>query len=357
MKIKFCCEENVVDKVSIVVPVYNMGSSIEKAVDSLLKQDYSNLEIILVDDGSKDDSYKHCLDIAENNPIVQVYHTENRGSGPARNYGIEKATGRYIFFPDADDYLESNAISVMVEAMKTRECDLVVFGFKNVNTKGETVKIARYKNEICDARILRNSYSECMSALGKYGVQGAPWNKFFDLKVIKENNIVYPSLRRHQDEGFIGRYMCYSKRVRFIEDVLYTYYTNDLQREWKKYPTDYIDAVIGLYEVRKETILTWNLEDKITHDMVKREYICNCIKALELSFSPKFNFGIKQRKKWISDNISRTGLAELEIPDILGKYQKIVMKLINKEFEICLYFLLGFKVLVEKYRILNLVKK
>ena len=94
--------------VSIVVPVYNMGNSLEVCVDSLLKQKYYNIEIVLVDDGSRDNSLEVCYKLQKRDSRIQVYHTENRGSGPARNTGIEKATGRYIYFPDADDKLEED---------------------------------------------------------------------------------------------------------------------------------------------------------------------------------------------------------------------------------------------------------
>ena len=100
--------------VSIVIPIYNMGDSIESCVKSVLNQDYDNYEVILVDDGSKDNSLEVCNKIAATSALVKVIHTENRGSGPARNTGIENASGRYIYFPDADDYIEPNTISRLV---------------------------------------------------------------------------------------------------------------------------------------------------------------------------------------------------------------------------------------------------
>lgn len=103
--------------VSIVVPIYNMGNSLEVCVNSLLKQKYPNVEILLIDDGSQDNSLEVCNDLKNRDNRIQVYHTENRGSGPARNYGIQNANGKYIYFPDADDILNEDAISILVEAM------------------------------------------------------------------------------------------------------------------------------------------------------------------------------------------------------------------------------------------------
>ena len=103
--------------VSIVVPVYNMGTSIKICVESLIKQSYKNIEILLVDDGSTDNSLQVCKKFEEVDKRVRVFHTENHGAGPARNYGIKNAKGRYICFPDADDLYEENAVSAIVQAM------------------------------------------------------------------------------------------------------------------------------------------------------------------------------------------------------------------------------------------------
>lgn len=342
--------------VSIVVPIYNMGDSIETCVKSLKKQDYPNIEILLVDDGSKDDSYDRCMKLAEQDARIRAYHTENRGSGPARNYGIEHAKGRYIYFPDADDFLESDAITTMVQAMNDGKYDLVVFGFKWVNQNGETIKVKNYEDMERDGQFIRNDYSDYMTTIARYGIQGAPWNKFFDLNVIREHHIEYPPLRRHQDEGFIARYMCHATRVHFINRVLYTYYVNDLQKEWKKYPVDYIDAVIGLNETRKETILTWNPNDKKTHDLIAKEYICNIIKALELSFSPKMKFNYVQRKQWIREAIHISRIREVYIPEILGKYQRLVMGILSKTDGAVLYILLSLKVGVQRSKLFLFIR-
>lgn len=336
--------------VSIVVPIYNMGDKIESCMKSILRQDYHNYEVILVDDGSQDNSLEVCHKIAASSPIVKVVHTENRGSGPARNSGIEMAKGRYIYFPDADDYIEPNTITILVKAIQENNSDLVVFGFKNVNTAGLTTSIKQYADLFRDGSEIRTDYADYMTTYSKYGIQGAPWNKFFDLDIIKRNEVRFPSLRRHQDEGFIGRYMCYVKRVHFIKDVLYTYYTNDLLLEWKKYPVDYIDAVIGLNEVRKETILTWNLSDKKTHELIQKEYICNVVKCLELSFSPKMNFDRRRRKTWMREAITKTGVRNAIVPSILRPYQRVMMGIIKFLPLDLLYLALFTKVYIEKKR-------
>lgn len=345
------------DLVSIVIPVYNMEDNIYNCTKSVLNQTYEEIEVILVDDGSTDHSLERCEKLKKEDVRVKVLHTKNRGSGPARNEGIKNATGKYIYFPDADDYLEPNAIEVLVKNMRDNNCDLVVFGYKNVGMNGEVISIKEYTRCSFDASSIRNNYSEHLALSGKYTIQGAPWNKFFDLDVIRSNDLEYPPLRRHQDEGFIARYVDVATKVCFIEDVLYTYYVNNLNRQWDKYPVDYINAVEGLFEERKKNILVWNSEDRITHELVYQEYICGIIKALELSFSPKFKFDNKKRRMWIKKNIESRHLGQMETPQYLGNYQKCVLRMIKMSKMRELYALLHIKIFFEKHNLMRFIKR
>ena len=345
------------DLVSVVFPVYNNGERLISSVKSILEQTYKNIEVILVDDGSNDNSLETCNRIASTDNRVKVVHTENQGSGPARNVGIANSSGRYIYFPDADDYVVPNALEIMVNAM-TGGCDTVVFGFRNLSVDGKKViRIKEYKDLIEDADFLRNDYSRCLGSERELSIQGAPWNKFFSLDVIKNNSVEFPPLRRHQDEAFIGRYMCYASKVHFIPNVLYDYFSNDLTKEWQKYPVNYIDAVTGLYDVRKQTILTWNPDDQATHDSIYCEFICKTIKALELSYSPKMKFTRKERKQWVIDNIKKTEVLNVKQPNNLGKYQKMILKLMREGKYGCVLAVFHFKVFAESIGLKSTLRK
>lgn len=102
------------DKISIVVPVYNAEQRLMCCVDSILQQTYDNYELVLVDDGSTDNSVKICNAYASSNTNVHVYHIQNQGVSHARNYGIEKSAGRYIIFADVDDFLTKNASEILL---------------------------------------------------------------------------------------------------------------------------------------------------------------------------------------------------------------------------------------------------
>jgi len=162
-----------------------------------------------------------CKMLVNSDPRIFAYHTENHGSGPARNYGIDHAKGKYLYFPDADDYLDPDAISSMVAAMGNGKYDLVVFGYKEMSSDNKLKRIKAFEKFSNNGESVRKNYSEYVSEEGSYIIQGAPWNKLFSTETVRRFNIKYPPLRRHQDDAFIARYVSVLENVHFIEPVLY----------------------------------------------------------------------------------------------------------------------------------------
>ena len=117
------------DKISVVVPVYNVEKYLRKCIDSIINQTYKNLEIILVDDGSPDKCGEICDEYAKKDNRVKVIHKKNAGVSSARNDGIDNATGEYIIFVDSDDWLEDNAIEIMVDKLNEYDYDCVFCNF------------------------------------------------------------------------------------------------------------------------------------------------------------------------------------------------------------------------------------
>ena len=124
-------------KLSIIVPVYGVANYLRKCVDSLLVQDISNYEIILVDDGSPDECPQICDEYAEKYDDMRVVHQENAGLSAARNAGIKVATGNYIMFVDSDDYLQPNVLGALMEQVERDNLDVLRFNYQNVNEQYE----------------------------------------------------------------------------------------------------------------------------------------------------------------------------------------------------------------------------
>lgn len=337
------------DLISVVIPVYNMGVSLEKCVASILQQEGVNMEIVLVDDGSKDDSWQRCQRLASEHAFIRAFHTENRGQGPARNFGIEQASGRYVYFPDADDILAPHALRRMLDAIRKNGADLLVFGHIGLDQSDRVRREKKYPEFVRSAEEIRMDYSDYAGLKTKYGIQGAPWNKLYDLELIKKHGVAFPALRRHEDEVFIARYMCHATRVQFIEDVLYTHYINSLALEWRKVPADYADMVRTLYASRQETILTWNPQDTKTRQVIHEEYVDNMVKALELSYSPRHSFANgRERREWVIRQVEASGICKFEIYSDYSMYKKIILNILKRKKYRLAMTVMRLKTLVEK---------
>ena len=116
-------------RVTVVVPVFNVERHISKCIESILAQTYSNIQVVLVDDGSTDNSGKICDGYAKLDKRIEVYHTINKGSVSARRTGISHAEGEYVGFVDADDYIEANMVEFMLEKICESGADFIHTGF------------------------------------------------------------------------------------------------------------------------------------------------------------------------------------------------------------------------------------
>lgn len=202
-------------KVSIIIPVYNVATYLRQCMDSLLAQTYPALEIILVDDGSKDESGSICDQYAQKDPRVVVIHQENAGAANAKNIGLDCATGDYVTFMDSDDYAEHRWIETMVQALESAGADAVECDFDKV-----------YVNH---AEVANHYEKECVFTAEEYLGQylgnwtcSLFWNKLFRAKLVED--IRFRRERRCiDDEFFTYKAMGKATKILRIPKVLYHY--------------------------------------------------------------------------------------------------------------------------------------
>ena len=136
------------DLISIIVPIYNVKNYIEKCVNSLISQTYKNIEILLIDDGSTDDSPILCDKLKEKDSRIYVYHKKNGGLSDARNYGIERAKGKYLSFIDGDDYIDEDMIEFLYSELKENNCDISICGKYLNYENGTQIDVNNSKEKI-----------------------------------------------------------------------------------------------------------------------------------------------------------------------------------------------------------------
>ncbi len=215
--------ENHKPLISVIVPVYQVEAWLTRCVDSLLSQTYENLEIILVDDGSRDACPAICDAYAARDERVRVIHQENRGLSGARNAGIDTARGEFFAFVDSDDYVAPDFIEALYELIVKSGCAIGQCRFARV--RGEALK-----GEQGDAyRMFRG---ECLMEQ-LYGAEEeatyfvVAWNKLYRSELFAATGIRYPSGRIHEDEATTYRLFHEAGKLAFLDRALYGYFTEN----------------------------------------------------------------------------------------------------------------------------------
>lgn len=211
-------------KVSVVVPVYNVEKYLNKCVLSIVNQTYKKLEILLIDDGSKDNSVALCDEWAKKDERIKVIHKENGGLSSARNAGIDNATGDYVMFEDSDDWLETELIERCVKRIEEEESDLVIFGYKKIDERGHNLGEFTFGDStLSKEELVQQLYSRIVEMSFGYA-----WNKLYNLRVLKRSEIRNDSsIIDREDLVFNMQLLNHINKVSYLEYIGYNY----LQRE------------------------------------------------------------------------------------------------------------------------------
>lgn len=210
------------DKISIIIPVYNVEKYIHTSIESVLNQTYSNLEIILVDDGTKDNCGKICDEYKKKDNRIKVIHQENMGLAEARNSGMKIATGKYIMFLDSDDFYEKNSCEVLYNEITKRDADFVIGNYIHVDTEGN-----KWENPLFDAKIYTNFKLSIRDYQKSFFVMNSVvWNKIYKREFIEKMNLKFIKGTLAEDAIFSTFCYVHSSNAYFINDIVYNYRQN-----------------------------------------------------------------------------------------------------------------------------------
>lgn len=199
--------------VSMIIPVYNVRDYLRKCLDSVAAQTYKALEVIVVNDGSPDDSLEIILEYTAKYPHFSCYTIENRGQGGARNYGMEQATGDYIMFLDSDDYIAPNCVEALVSAAESTGSDMVVANCYDVREDGSILDA--YKNVYKSA--VTNLTQEPEILFNRV----APWGKLYKRELLE--GLQFACRVWYEDMRLIPKLYLRASKVCYIEDSLVYY--------------------------------------------------------------------------------------------------------------------------------------
>lgn len=315
-------------KVTVIVPVYNSAEYLDESIGALLGQIYEDLEILLVENGSTDDSLDVCNGFAEKDKRITVIHTdENIGTGAARNLGLKSATGEYIAFLDADDKYEPQAIEKLLCAATEHDADVVICGYKGFRDND-----AKTEPHIFQKAILKDR-EEVRRYVAKYfpdGMVGFIGNKLYKTSTIKENGVEFPTFSRLEDGFFNLDFYNYANTCVVLEDLLYNYRLSSANTVIKKHNTEYANLVISLTDAIIVTEASWGFSEP------SDEVWKFCLNELGTSIENAFLGGWGQSKVERNDYLRKitendTYKDAYKHLETIGEYRRQLHILLNKK--------------------------
>lgn len=206
------------EKISVIVPIYNVEQYLDECIKSIVEQDYKDLEIILVDDGSPDNSGRIIDDWAKKDPRIMPLHKQNGGLGDSRNYGFSHSTGDYIAYVDSDDVIDPSFFSKLMEALQGNDADMCGCRFYRNNVDGDGFRYPdpdeSYRFSATTEEFLERLYND-------FGVFCIACCKLYKRKVISDS--MFPKVKIAEDAMVIRKLAYRCSKIAYIPDALYMY--------------------------------------------------------------------------------------------------------------------------------------
>ena len=296
---------------SIIIPVYNAEKTLERCLNSINAQTFLNYEVILIDDGSSDNSLSICENYKRSNPKYQVVHQQNRGPSSARNAGLDIAKGKWICFVDSDDTIVSNYLQEIHNVTQSNDTDVVFVGYNKIYQNGKQEVFI--PSNVCETKI------KTINALSEKDMFGYTWIKCFKKDVI--NSIRFDvSLNLFEDEIFACQVISKCKAIGVVKKPIYNYYIGDGSTLIGRTHEDYClkcDKVYSAWETMlKDDSSKYTIMEKKANSYVLRSYYY----AFERDVDIKKYFEYLRETIFFINHTKRNVLDDLVIN---GKYKKL----------------------------------
>lgn len=262
-------------KISVIVPVYNTKEYLNKCLESIIRQTYTNLEIILIDDGSTDGSKTICECYEKKDKRIRFISKSNTGVSDTRNLGIKESTGEYISFIDSDDYIEPNMIEVLYKNIILYDADMSVCAYRRKNRYNHKKYIEITDNNEFMKNILRNN-----------GPQGFLWNKLYKTAIISHNEIFLDTdIYMCEDLLFNCNYLEKASTVIYTTEPLYNYINRRNSAVNEKINDKWL-TVLNAFDRMAKIFKTKTRE---TYDYFKAYYVLININTKSKMYLAKYN--------------------------------------------------------------------
>lgn len=306
---------------SIIVAAYNVEKYIEKCLNSLMNQTYKDIEILVVNDGSSDNTEKIIKDYEKKNKKIKLLSKTNGGLSDTRNYGVNHSKGEYITFVDGDDYVDEEMYEEMLDKMIRENSDMCICNFKKIYSN--KIKIPKlnytlFENELVNNFLLKHDEIFSISC-----------NKIYKKEIIINNNIFFINKAFFDDLGFNSKYILYTRKVSIVNKAFYNYIQREGSITKSKVYNPYIDkAILDLNNNLKLFYKNHNFYEKYKLSL---EGIYIRMKIYKINYMLKFNY-------YSNEDINEIKLIYILYLPLKHKIAVILMKLKLYKFIYIIFF-------------------
>lgn len=319
-------------KVSVVIPVYNGEKYILRCIEALKKQTLENIEIIIINDGSTDNT-KHVLEGLSNNKFITVINQENLGPGVARNKGIMAASGEFVAFCDVDDTFDSNMLQSMYDMTLNNKVEVVMCGYKNITGNDKEI----YLPEFSTGCVLNKEQIKelIMKKVIKFGggMYASSCNKIYARQWLIDNDIKFGEDRIYGEDWFFNqKSLGKINKIGFIKEPFYNYYRINKNSIMNSYHSNLFELHLESRQFLIENMKTWGLYNEENLKNADNRFIFKVLESIINEMS-------RRNKKCLNEKLSyiRYILDNKEVVEAIKNADKnIINKLILKKHSIIL---------------------
>lgn len=328
-------------EISVIIPVYNVEKTLKRCVESVLEQTFKNYEIILVDDGSPDNSGKICDEYAEKYDFIRVIHKENEGLGPTRNRGVREAKGRYIYHCDSDDWIKKDTLEAAYNNAIENDSDVVIFGYSLYTEKDNVMsKYSEVNVEKCVCRNKEKILDFFLYNIDNYFVVQSACNRLIKKQFLIDNDIWFKPFRRCQDIAF--SYDLFDKIgiLSTLDKAYYEYIIEPNVYKGRNFD-EMIDIYLSVYDVVKERLNGWGRFEgdvKVRTTSMYCAHIANYLSFYIFRKAGEDKTGLL--KRILANDRVFALFNEIEENKIKSRFIRLVRKAIVKKNVFFLYFIL-----------------
>ena len=279
-------------KYSVIIPVYNVEKYIDRCLKSIISQNYDDLEIIVIDNGSTDSSGSICDTYASECSNISVYHIENHGVSAARNFGLAKAQGEFICFVDADDYLVGNLFSNMENQLDSG-LDLLVFSYYNSLEKNLSETTRSAKILPIEGKKDRNQFIALFTGLFLSDMMYTVWNKIYRREFLEEHRIMFEQYELGEDVRFnLNVFECVHT-ISFSKTCYYVYVSGRTDSAMGQYNPYRMSYQLEELEKVDQLMTGWDIHDDQFIDQIKARILMSNIQNIsnqKMSLSKKRHY-------------------------------------------------------------------